>query len=413
MSSNIQIIKSDLSNKDVIFVERKGIGHPDTLADHLAEHLSRRYSQYTLDKYDAVLHHNFDKSGILGGKSKVDFGSGVLTSPIRVMINGRVSVSFGRDTVPYDEILTKAVYEFFEMRFAELVPPEMISIEFNISTASSPGHVDENETKGSARGYWFNPRDLNDLPERKQLFSNDTSIGSGYYPLHPLESFVLELEKELTIGSFAKQYKWMGSDVKIMGSQIGDTIDITLCAPQIANLVASLEAYKLNIKTITQFLETFAAQKLDHTNVTFSINTRDNYETEELYLTATGSSIESGDEGLVGRGNRVNEIISINHTMSMEGASGKNPVYHIGKLYYIAAHRIARKLFEKFGINNEVYLVSQSGRTLVDPWKVVVKADIAAVPDVEIAAIEQFIREELQSIPTITTDLINGALTIA
>ncbi|MET7278839.1 methionine adenosyltransferase [Kribbella sp. NPDC005582] len=42
-------------------VERKGIGHPDTLADHLAERLSRAYSRYTLDHFGAVLHHNFDK----------------------------------------------------------------------------------------------------------------------------------------------------------------------------------------------------------------------------------------------------------------------------------------------------------------------------------------------------------------
>ncbi|MEJ8650769.1 methionine adenosyltransferase [Streptomyces sp. MS1.AVA.3] len=42
-------------------VERKGLGHPDTLADHLAERLSQIYSQYTASRFGAVLHHNFDK----------------------------------------------------------------------------------------------------------------------------------------------------------------------------------------------------------------------------------------------------------------------------------------------------------------------------------------------------------------
>lgn len=40
---------------DLTIVERKGWGHPDTLADHLAERLSRVYSRYTLAKFGVVL----------------------------------------------------------------------------------------------------------------------------------------------------------------------------------------------------------------------------------------------------------------------------------------------------------------------------------------------------------------------
>ena len=68
-----------------------------------------------------------------------------------------------------------------------------------------------------------------------------------------------------------------------------------------------------------------------------SINTRDDAARQELYLTAIGSSIESGDEGVVGRGNRANGLISMLRPMSVEGVSGKNPVYHVGKLYNLAA----------------------------------------------------------------------------
>jgi S-adenosylmethionine synthetase len=55
-------------------VERKGVGHPDTLADHLAERLSQAYSSYTLERFGAVLHHNFDKLALLGGASEVRYG---------------------------------------------------------------------------------------------------------------------------------------------------------------------------------------------------------------------------------------------------------------------------------------------------------------------------------------------------
>jgi hypothetical protein len=51
-----------VSPGDIAIVERKGWGHPDTLADHLAERLSRAYSRYTLERFGAVLHHNHWKT---------------------------------------------------------------------------------------------------------------------------------------------------------------------------------------------------------------------------------------------------------------------------------------------------------------------------------------------------------------
>jgi S-adenosylmethionine synthetase len=60
---------------DVTVVERKGWGHPDTLADHLAESLSQVYSRHTLREFGAVLHHNFDKLALLGGASEVRYGA--------------------------------------------------------------------------------------------------------------------------------------------------------------------------------------------------------------------------------------------------------------------------------------------------------------------------------------------------
>jgi S-adenosylmethionine synthetase len=88
---------------DLVIVERKGWGHPDTLADHLAERLSRTYSRYTLEQFGAVLHHNFDKLGLLGGASEVRYGAGRMVDPVRVLVNGRATRSCGGETIPVDE----------------------------------------------------------------------------------------------------------------------------------------------------------------------------------------------------------------------------------------------------------------------------------------------------------------------
>src|SRR4051812_26086363 len=94
-------------------VERKGLGHPDTLADHLAEHLSRTFSTYTNERFGAILRHQFDKTTLMCGRCRVAFGGGELLEPIRVLLNGRASARLGDSQIPVRDILTNATLDFF------------------------------------------------------------------------------------------------------------------------------------------------------------------------------------------------------------------------------------------------------------------------------------------------------------
>ena len=53
---------------------RKGLGHPDTLADGIAESISIEFSKFTLKKYGAILNHWVDKVLITGAQGEIDFG---------------------------------------------------------------------------------------------------------------------------------------------------------------------------------------------------------------------------------------------------------------------------------------------------------------------------------------------------
>ncbi len=176
--------------------------------------------------------------------------------------------------------------------------------------------------------------------------ANDTSLGVGYYPLSRLENLILEIESDLYF-NFSKKNLWLGSDIKILAFFDGIHVRITMCLPQIANYVKDQSEYKNNLAIARKYIIAII-KKHRFSKISLSINTRDNFELNELYLTAIGSSVESGDEGLVGRGNRVNGLITPMRPMSMEGACGKNPVYHIGKLYYLAANKIAKKIYDKY-----------------------------------------------------------------
>jgi S-adenosylmethionine synthetase len=88
-----------------------------------------------------------------------------------------------------------------------------------------------------------------------------------------------------------------------------------------------------------------------------------------VYLSLFGTSAESADSGQVGRGNRVNGIISLNRPLGTEAAAGKNPVSHVGKIYNILAHRLAEKIYRDVRGIEEVYvlLLSRIGTPISDP----------------------------------------------
>ena len=63
-------------------VERKVLGHPDTICDALAENLSRALSRFYLERFGATLHHNVDKALLCGGAARPAFGGGEVTEPV-------------------------------------------------------------------------------------------------------------------------------------------------------------------------------------------------------------------------------------------------------------------------------------------------------------------------------------------
>lgn len=153
-----------------------------------------------------------------------------------------------------------------------------------------------------------------------------------------------------------------------------------------------------------------AALRLPGAEARFRLNARDVPEKDELYLTYTGSSIESGDEGVVGRGNRVNGLITPLRPMNLEGANGKNPVYHVGKLYNVAAQRLANRLHEATEGHAEVHLVSTTGQRLDQPWRILVRL---SSPDAEVDKVQALVAEALGEFPALTDELVSDGIVLS
>lgn len=400
-SSILTIEAGTTEPSNVVIVERKGWGHPDTLADHLAERLSRAYSTYTRDRFGAVLHHNFDKLALLGGASEVRYGRGRMREPIRVLVNGRAAPACGDEEVPVADLVDQTVRDFFAERLPELAGH--LSIEHNITANPSPGAVITGD-EPSDRAVWFRPRSVGDLRERRTPLANDTSLGTGWAPEHPVEAFVRDLADHLSRPDrFAATNPWLGSDVKVMAHAAANELDMVLCVPQKCTHVPDRATYLDHCDAVLAECHRLAADRLPGLTATFRLNVRDLPDRDELYLTYTGSSIESGDEGVVGRGNRITGLITPLRPMNVEGVAGKNPVYHVGKLYNVAAQRIAAELSDVTGQHAEVHLISATGQRLDRPWRILVRLAAGSVDDDKVAAT---VRQTLDAFPEMTAEIL-------
>lgn len=398
---NSQYVFHNENNFEI--VERKGYGHPDTIADDLAEELSRVYSNYTKSHFGAVLHHNFDKVGLMGGETKLEFGKYRITSPIRVLLNGRASYQFGSEVIPLQEMLENTTKTFLADRLYGIDPEKDLRIIYEVATGSSPGSVG---AESSLRNCWFAPQTLEDLSELKSLNCNDTSLGTAFYKKRLLEKCVWEIETELNSKHFHSLYPWIGSDIKIMGCRKGNNLHFTMAIPQLASHVNSINEYVTNKEFLYDFIETRLKELAPDKTYSLLINARDRIgNSTDLYLTATGSSVEMGDEGFVGRGNRMGGLITPFRPYTMEGICGKNPVYHTGKMYSIAAWEISKAIYEHLEVDANVMLIGQSGHALSNPWNIILSGD---KENVDINMINTLAENVLNDFAGITQKILNG-----
>lgn len=340
---NVEHTAKDIGHIEI--VERKGLGHPDSICDGIAEEVSIALCREYVKQTGTILHHNTDKVLLNAGESEVSFGEGKMIKPIYLVLSGNATYKTADLEINVPHIATKAAKEYMKtaLRF--------VDIEDDVV-------VDPRIVRGSV--------DLVDIFKRKgKKSSNDTSFGCGYAPFSKLEQKVLKIEKHLNSREFKNKVPGCGEDIKVMGLREGPKHKITIACAIVSKYVSGMEEYKETINKIRE-----EAHKVigDH-ETDIQVNTGDNYDTKSVYITAIGTSAEAGDPGSVGRGNRVNGLITPFRPMSLEAAAGKNPVTHIGKIYNVASFYIANEIVKKFPevINCEIYMLSQIGMPVDQP----------------------------------------------
>jgi len=389
--------QTPLEKQRIEIVERKGRGHPDYICDAVADQISINLCKEYLKKAGTILHHNIDKSLLVAGETEPKFNGGTVKQPILFVVGDRATSVIDGQKIDVQEIAIKSAKNWLKKNMRFIDPDKHIRYQVEIK----PGSVG-----------------LTDIFKRKGkvLGANDTSAAVGYAPMTRTERIVLQTEKYVNSPEFKKRFPESGEDVKVMAFRDRNDLKLTVAMAFVDKYICSEEDYFDKKEKILEEINRYVAVSTDFDLVDVQLNTLDRKERGlgGLYLTVLGTSADSGDSGQVGRGNRVNGLISLNRPFCSEAAAGKNPVSHVGKIYNFLTFRIAEKVYKEVNELEEVYiwLLSKIGSPIDHP--AIAAAQVVTKGDNNLGKAKQQINEildkELENIEKFCMELAEGKI---
>ena len=386
----------EIADDVVEVVERKGLGHPDTICDALAETLSRNLCREYRRRFETVLHHNVDKALLCGGRAAPAFGGGRVLDPINVYLAGRAVSKVGSGVLPIDEIAVEGSRAWMRANLHGLDSDHHIHIHSLIRPGS---------------------QELQELfvlrPQSQVPLANDTAVGLGYAPMSSLERLVLAVEKHINGRDRGRTHPAWGEDIKIMGVRRRATVRLTVACAMIGRYLSHIDNYFEEKAAVEDLVRNLAIEH-GFLQCLVTVNRADDPRTGAIYLTVTGTSAEAGDDGQVGRGNRANGLITPYRPMILEATAGKNPVSHVGKIYNVLAREIAETLVaEESNITAaQCILMGQIGLPITEPALLHIK--LATRDGIPVAQFERRVdeiaRAQLGRAPELIEDFIAGTI---
>jgi S-adenosylmethionine synthetase len=333
-----------------------------------------------------------------GGRAAPEFGGGSVLAPINVYLGGRATTEVGSDVVRMTDIAVEGSRAWLRANLHALDAERHVRIHDLVQ----PGSHDLQSL--------FSRRSGAEIP-----LANDTSVGAGYAPLSALELLVLAIEARINGRNREREHPAWGEDVKVLGVRSRSAVRLTVACAMIGYHVPQPDDYFMEKASVEKLVRELAVQH-GFSAVEAAVNSADDPSSGSVYLTVTGTSAEAGDDGQVGRGNRVNGLITPRRPMSLEAAAGKNPVTHVGKIYNVLARELSAALVAELPeiLAAHCFLVSQIGAPVSSPALVHVKLQTGDdVPAGRLKSrVEEITASHLSRIPVLIDEFVAGAIEI-
>ncbi|MBI1846523.1 MAG: methionine adenosyltransferase [Candidatus Rokubacteria bacterium] len=384
--------QAPVAARRVELVERKGLGHPDTICDSLVEAIAVALNRLYRERAGTILHYNIDKALLVAGQCVKGFGGGEVRRPMTLIVGDRATLEVGGVALPVEDTLREAVDAWVAAHLPRVRPGKDLVVQSALAAGSAELRAIVQASGGL-------------------VGSNDTSGASGWAPLSPTERIVLDVEQCLNGAEFKGRFPDTGQDVKVFGVREDERLAVTIAMPLFCADTASEAAY---FGRKDEILSALAARFRDAPlALEWRLNNLDarGRGADGTYLTVTGTSAEDADSGQVGRGNRVGGLIAHARPTSGEAAAGKNAVAHAGKVYGVLSHYLAGRVHARCPALPEVYvhLMARIGEPVDRPWaavQVILPREMA-LADVE-PAIREVMEAEIAGLPAFRDGLLRG-----
>jgi S-adenosylmethionine synthetase len=384
---------------DVEIVERKGIGHPDSVCDGVMEEVGRALSRAYRDRAGMVLHHNCDKAMLVAGQVKLQWGGGRVLEPMRLIMGDRATASWNDERIDVAAIAVDTARQWIRTHLHHVDPDAHVQYQVELKPGSA------------SLAALYRHADVQT--------ANDTSAVVGCAPMTETERLVFEAERYLNSPGFKARFPETGEDVKVMGVRETRKLHLTIAMPLLDRALRSEDDYFERIEAIRAATLAHLQSRLEQLDeMTLGVNVLDRRGEGlvGIYASVLGVSAESADSGEVGRGNRINGLISFCRPGGSEAVAGKNAVGHTGKIYSVLANRLAGRLVGGVPGLEEVtlWLSSEIGRPVDQPrvaFALVHLAPGAVLTDVA-AATEAMIASELAQLPAFCRDVAADVHTV-
>lgn len=380
-------------------VERKGIGHPDSICDCVMNDISIELSREYIKRVGVIMHHNADKSLLVAGETETRFGGGIVKKPMLMIFGDRATFKVDDVDIQVESIAIETAKRWLKENLRFMDPDKHVRFQVELKEGS---------------------QELTDIFKRgdKILGSNDTSAAVGYAPLSETEKSVLSTEKFLNSKEFKRKVPECGEDIKVMGMRRDRTLNLIIASAFVDRYVKDEKDYFTKKDELLSELQQFEDKNSYFDKINIEINSLDKRGrgVNGVYLTVLGTSADGADSGQVGRGNRVNGVISLNRPVCSEAAAGKNPVSHVGKIYNILTHKIAQDIYDQVSGLSEVYiwLLSKIGQSIDQP--AIACAQVIPEGNVNLKDVQRDIRDivdfQLENIEQFCYDLAYGRIPI-
>ena len=249
-----EMIGSTAEESEVEIVERKGLGHPDTICDLVMDRVSQALCQAYTKHCGRILHHNCDKGLLVAGQVERRFGGGRVIEPMQLIIGDRATLVREFNVV---DVAAESARRWFRDSLPGMDPERHLKIRVELKGGSE-----------ELTGIFREPVAM--AP------ANDTSAAVGYAPLTETERFVLEAERYLYAMKFKINHPEGGTDVKVMAVRIGEQISLTVAMPLLDKWVANEDDYFRRKVEIRQALVFYLKSRLRKIrDITVAMNTLD------------------------------------------------------------------------------------------------------------------------------------------